>query len=437
MKGLIVAAPRSGSGKTLVTLGLMAAARARGLRVAGAKIGPDYIDPAFHTVATGMPSVNLDGWSMPPALVDALAARQAAEADIVIMEAAMGLFDGVAAEPGRSGAGADLAARLGLPVLLVLDVSGQSQTAGALAFGMARFDPAVNVAGVIANRVASDRHAQQVEQGLARAGLPLLGRIPRDNDLAVPERHLGLVQAGEIAGLETLLAKLGEKLAAAVDLDALLVLAGPIRTQVPDAGHLIPPPPGQRVAVARDAAFSFLYPHLLEGWRMRGAELCFFSPLADEAPPADADSCWLAGGYPELHAGALAAAKNFRDGLADFARTRPVHGECGGYMVLGRTLEDADGVIHPMASLLDHATSFKRRKLALGYRRAELLADAALGPAGMRLRGHEFHYATVSEPGHDQPLCRLHDATGRDLGPAGGVRGRVSGSFLHVICGEG
>lgn len=436
MKALIVAAPRSGSGKTLVTLGLMAAARAQGLRVAGAKIGPDYIDPAFHAVATGQPSVNLDGWSMPPALVDHLLAGQAANADLVVMEAAMGLFDGVAAPEGRSGAGADLAARCGIPVVLVLDVSGQSHSAGAVALGMARFDPRVRIAGVIVNRVASDRHLAQVAEGVARAGLPLLGAIRRDGELAVPERHLGLVQAGEIAGLDVLLNRLGHCLADAVSLDDLLALAAPIVTSAPRADALLPPPPGQRIAVARDAAFSFLYPHMLAGWRDMGAEICFFSPLADEAPPKDADACWLPGGYPELHAGTIAAASRFLSGLRGFAASRPVHGECGGYMVLGAVLEDADGVSHPMAGLLDHATSFKRRKLALGYRRASLLHGGVLGAAGSMLRGHEFHYASVTDAGTDLPLCRLWDATGKDLGGAGGVRGLVSGSFLHLICRE-
>jgi cobyrinic acid a,c-diamide synthase len=193
------------------------------------------------------------------------------------------------------------------------------------------------------------------------------------------------------------------------------------------------PPPGQRIALARDAAFSFVYPHVLAAWRRAGAELLPFSPLADEAPPEGADSCWLSGGYPELHAGRLAAAARFLDGLRRFAATRPVHGECGGHMVLGEVLEDAAGERHAMAGLLGHSTSFARRKMNLGYRQARLLSDGVLGRDGTVLRGHEFHYATVTQPGDDDPLAMLSDGEGRQIGSAGGRRGRVSGSFFHAI----
>jgi cobyrinic acid a,c-diamide synthase len=193
------------------------------------------------------------------------------------------------------------------------------------------------------------------------------------------------------------------------------------------------PPPGQRIALARDDAFSFVYPHLLQSWRLAGAEIVPFSPLADEAPPSDCDIVWLPGGYPELHAGKLAAASRFLDGLRDFARTRPVHGECGGFMVLGEMLEDAQGERHAMAGLLGHSTSFARRKMNLGYREATLLADSPLGPASSRLRGHEFHYASVVSAGADAPLVSLLDGAGRALGTGGGRRGGVSGTFFHAI----
>jgi cobyrinic acid a,c-diamide synthase len=195
------------------------------------------------------------------------------------------------------------------------------------------------------------------------------------------------------------------------------------------------PPPGQRIALAEDAAFSFAYPHLVSGWRRAGAEIVPFSPLADEPPPDTCDSCWLPGGYPELHAGRLAQAARFKSGLARFAVTRPVHGECGGYMVLGESLEDADGVTHPMTGLLSHATSLAARRLHLGYRSARLLAPCALGPTGTELRGHEFHYASLTAPGRDEALAALFDAEGNALGPAGGRRGQVSGSFFHAIAG--
>jgi cobyrinic acid a,c-diamide synthase len=193
------------------------------------------------------------------------------------------------------------------------------------------------------------------------------------------------------------------------------------------------PPPGQRIALACDRAFTFVYPHLLDGWRRAGAEIVTFSPLADEPPPERCDAGWLPGGYPELQAGALAAASRFRAGLARFAQSRPVHGECGGYMVLGQGLIDQDGTRHAMAGLLGHATSFAQRKLHLGYRQARLLVEGPLGSAGSVVRGHEFHYATLTSPGNDAPLADLTDAQGQALGPCGGCRDRVTGSFFHVI----
>ncbi len=435
MRGLIIAAPRSGGGKTIVTLALLAALGRRGVAVRAAKSGPDYIDPAFHAAACGAPSLTLDSWAMPPALLDATLAEAGGDAELLVVEAAMGLFDGIEGSPGRRGSAADLAVRYRLPVVLVLDVSGQSQSAAAVARGFASHDPAVRVAGVILNRVASPRHGAGAAAALRQAGIALLGSIPRDPALALPERHLGLVQAREHGTLAGFLAGLAAMAERELDLAGLLGAAGPMAALAPDAADtaLALPPPGQRIAVADDAAFSFLYPHLAAGWRRAGAELVRFSPLADQPPPANCDCCWLPGGYPELHAGTLAAAGRFRDGLAGFAATRPVHGECGGYMVLGRTLTDAAGTTHAMAGLLGHATSFAARRLHLGYREARLAADCAVGRAGQRLRGHEFHYATVTDAGADPPLAELADAAGTALGPAGGRRDRVSGSFFHAI----
>ena len=452
--GWLVAAPRSGGGKTTVTLALVAALRRRGVRVRTAKCGPDYIDPAFHAAASGAPGVNLDSWAMPPALLDRLFAEAAADAAFLVVESAMGLFDGVAGPPGRTGSAADVAARYRLPVLLVLDVSGQAQTAAAVAHGMAGFDPAVQVGGVVLNRVGSEKHRRAVEAAMR---LPVLGAVPRDPSLTLPERHLGLVQAAEHPALDAQLARLADMAERCLDMERILgvptasinplPLAGEERVRVAvrmadtaGAATLTPtlsrqrereavPPPGQRIALANDAAFSFTYPHVLSAWRDAGAEVLPFSPLADEPPPDDADCCWLPGGYPELHAGVLAAASRFHAGLCRFAATRPVHGECGGHMVLGAGLTDGDGARHAMAGLLDHATSFARRALHLGYRRATL-------PGGAVLRGHEFHYATVTEPGTDLPYATVEDAGGVALGLAGGRRGHVTGSFFHAIACE-
>jgi cobyrinic acid a,c-diamide synthase len=431
-RGLIIGAPRSGSGKTSVTIGLLRAFARRGVTVSGAKSGPDYIDPGFHAAATGRPGVNLDSWAMHPDLLAALAGRAAKGSDVVIVESAMGLFDGIPAEPGRSGAAADLARLYRLPVLLVLDVSGQSQTAAAIAKGFAVYDPAVRIAGVVLNRVASERHRRLATDAITAIGLPVVGAILRDPSLALPERHLGLVQASEHGALGEFIERMAEVMEESLDIDAILSLAAPFET-VPGSMARALPPPGQRIALAEDAAFTFLYPHVAEEWRRQGAELVPFSPLADQAPPDDCDACWLPGGYPELHAGVLAAASRFHAGMQEFAATRPVHGECGGYMVLGEALEDADGATHRMLGLLGHATSFARRKMNLGYRQARLVAHCPLGQAGETVRGHEFHYTQQTASAGDAPLAEISDGQGQPLGTSGSRRGHVSGSFFHAI----
>jgi len=432
-KGLLIGAPRSGSGKTTVTLGLQRALSRRGLAVRGVKCGPDYIDPAFHAAATGAPSCNLDSFAMPDALIDRLAAEASAAADIVIGEGSMGLFDGVRAAKGHTGASADIAARLRWPVVLVVDVSGQAQSAAAVALGCATYDPRIKVAGVILNKVASERHRRLVVDGMERIGLTVFGSLPREASLILPERHLGLVQAGETADLAGRLDRLADAVAAAVNLEALVAAADAAIPAIAHSAGPPLPPPGRRIAVARDAAFSFVYPHVEAGWSAAGAEIVPFSPLADQPPPDDCDACWLPGGYPELHAAALSSAAHFRDGVRRFAETRPVHGECGGYMVLGDMLEDAEGARHPMLGLLPVSTSFAKRKMSLGYRVVTTASPSVLGPVGSRLTGHEFHYATITASAPEGMLGEAVDAEGTSLGPVGHVRGRVSGSFFHAI----
>jgi cobyrinic acid a,c-diamide synthase len=431
-RGLLISAPRSGAGKTTVTLGILKALARRGVQVRSAKAGPDYIDGAFHAAATGFRSINLDSWAMPPALIDALVADAARDAEILVIEGAMGLFDGVPDIPGRSGAAADIAARLKLPVLLVLDVAAQSQSAAAVVRGFTSHDPDVRIAGVVLNRVGSPRHHQLVADAIAKLGIAVVGAIPRDTSLGLPERHLGLIQAGEHGDLTARLDGLADMAETHLDLDAIAKMAMPLDQSVIDTTPALPPP-GQTIALASDAAFSFVYPHLLDGWRGAGAEIVPFSPLADQPPPEGCDVCWLPGGYPELYAGQLASAKRFRDGLIRFAATRPVHGECGGYMVLGEGLEDAEGIGHAMTGLLTHSTSFHKRRLQLGYREARLLAAGAIGAAGTRIRGHEFHYASLISPGSDQPLVELCDAQGNAVDGQGGRRGHVTGTFFHAI----
>ncbi len=433
-RGLIIAAPHSGAGKTTVTLALLAALVRRGAAVRAAKAGPDYIDPAFHAAAIGTASINLDSWAMPPALLDALVAQATDSAEILVIEGVMGLFDGAAGTAGHRGATADLAAHFGLPVVLVLDVAKQAQAAAAVVRGFASHDPAVQVAGIILNRTASEKHRALVAGAISTLGVPVLGAVPRDAALALPERHLGLVQAGEHADLEALMDRLAAMAERHLDLDAIMAHAAPLTIAAVNAA-LRPAvrPPGQRIALAGDQAFSFTYPHLVNAWRGAGAEILSFSPLADEPPPERADCCWLPGGYPELHAGVLASADRFKAGLRRFAATRPVHGECGGYMVLGEGIEDAAGQRHAMSGLLGHATSFAKRKLHLGYRAARLLCDGVLGCEGAIVRGHEFHYASLTAAGDDEPFAELCDGEGRALGKAGGRRGHVTGTFFHAI----
>jgi len=431
IRGLMIAAPRSGSGKTTVMLGLLRAFGRRGVAIVGLKSGPDYIDPAFHAAACGAEGVNLDSWAMAPALLSALA-NEASEGRLALCEASMGLFDGVPAPLGRSGASADLAALLGLPVLLVLDVSGQAQSAAAVVKGCGAYDARLRVVAVIINRVGSQRHKRLVRDAIEALGIPVVGALPRNEKIALPERHLGLVQAGETDALDARLHAIADFIEANVDCARVLELTGGALRAEPKQAIALRPP-GQRIALARDAAFSFVYPHLTRGWRAAGAEIFPFSPLADEAPRGDCDACWLPGGYPELHAGRLASAGRFMEGLRRFAQTQPVHGECGGYMALGRSLTDASGATHKMAGLLSVETSFAERRMTLGYREARLAAACALGAGGAVLRGHEFHYATIAAPGGDEPFAFVTDAYGAEAAPAGSRRGRVTGSFFHVI----
>ena len=430
-RGFIVAAARSGAGKTTIASGIIRALARRGRSVQPFKCGPDYIDPAFHAAATGRPSFNLDTWGMAPPTLAALVARH--PADLAVVEGVMGLFDGVASQ-GQSARGqtADLAALTGWPIVLILDVSGQAETAAAIAAGLARYRRDIEVVGVILNRVASPRHLGTIAPSLEREGVRLFGAIGTDRRFVLPERHLGLVQAVEMPDILARLDALADTVQGALDLDALEAVARPA-TLVGGVAHGGLPPPGQRIALAQDRAFSFMYPHLLEGWRRAGAEILPFSPLADEAPDAAADAVWLPGGYPELHAGTLAVASRFAAGMrALAAKSVPIHGECGGYMVLGQGLEVADGARHAMLGLLQVETSFAKRRLHLGYRRARLVADNVLGAAGTEVAGHEFHYASIVQAG-DEPLVDCRDALGVAVPEAGARRGAVSGTFFHAI----
>ena len=423
-KGLVISAPRSGSGKTVITLGLLAALRGRGVKVAPAKTGPDYIDPVFLGRAAGRDAVNLDPWSMSPHRLKHLATEQAGDG-LLIVEGVMGLFD---ASADGTGSTADLAELLELPVILVVDADRQSQSVAPLVAGFANWRVGVRIAGVILNRVASTKHERMLVDALAPTGISCLGAIPRNPALVIPERHLGLVLPGEIDAFEPFLNTAATAIGDYVDLAAIEALATPIAETADQPAPLAPL--GQRIAIARDAAFAFLYPHLLDGWRLQGAEFSFFSPLANQAPAADADAIFLPGGYPELHCATLAAASAFRAGLVA-ARDRGalIYGECGGFMVLGEVLVDKAGMPHEMAGLLPVITQIDRPKRTLGYRR---LTQTGALPWPTQLNGHEFHYSSVKQS-RLPPLFAATDARGEALPPMGAAIGRVMGSYAHVV----
>lgn len=423
-RGLMIAAPSSGSGKTVVTLGLLRALQQTGFDVCGAKAGPDYIDPAFHEAASGHPSVNLDPWAMMPGKLRQLFHAQ--PAGHVLVEAMMGLFDGAS---DGNGSPADLAVLLGLPVILVIDCAKQSHSIGALARGFRDHRPEIALAGVILNRVGSARHEAMLREALLPLGLPVLGVLARDVSLALPERHLGLVQAGENVALEAFIEHAAGIIAGSFDTHAIAEAFADVKASKEEGGIVLRPS-GQRIAIARDQAFSFLYPHVLSDWRRQGAELAFFSPLADEGPDPDTDAVHLPGGYPELHAAEIAMAEKFREGMKRAQeRGAAISGECGGYMVLGDGLVDADGVRHAMLGMLRLETSFEKRRLHLGYRKLKGLCGPFRDEAWS---AHEFHYSTVLRE-EGEALFSCKDASGLDLPAAGLRQGNVTGSYMHLI----
>ncbi len=430
---LIVAAPASDSGKTVFTLGLVRHWTRAGFAVASAKVGPDYIDPAFHAAASGLTCLNLDPWAMRRETLAAAVGELEQSGDIVVCEGVMGLFDGAT---GREGSTADLAVATGWPVVLVVDVRAQAASAAAVVRGFATHRPEVSIAAVVFNRVGGERHATLLREAcaLAMPDVPVVGCLPRAEGLVLPERHLGLVQAVEHPHLGAFLDRAADLVGTHVDTASLRGLARPGRLTAQDSSASPVPPLGQRIAFADDAAFAFGYPLTIAGWRAAGAEILPFSPLADGAPAAHADAVYLPGGYPELHAGRLAANARFLEGLREAAwREAVIFGECGGYMVMGEGLTDASGKSHAMAGLLPLETSFADRRLHLGYRDASLARDCPLGRQGARFRGHEFHYARTLSEGPGEPLFACRDADGRMLGSTGLMAGRIMGSFIHLI----
>ena len=426
-RALVIGGLTSGSGKTTLTLGLLRALADRGFDVGAAKSGPDYIDCAFLAAASRAPAINLDSHAMSPPILCRLATER--PQDMLVIEGVMGLFDGT---HGGGGSTTQLAAGLGAPILLVLDTRHQGQTAAALAAGIETQLPAgTSLAGVVLNRIASPRHEELIREALDARDITCFGSLKSDSAISVPSRHLGLVQAVDLAAqdeLEPRIDAAARLVAASLDLEALIAVMAPLAASGTTTAE---PPPGQRIAVAHDAAFGFAYTHMLEGWKRAGAEIRPFSPLADECPDNAADFIFLPGGYPELHLPTLSANARFLNGLQDAAaRGVRIYGECGGYMTLGETIIDADSQAFRMAGLLSLETSFAARKLHLGYRRLTPLTNAWPGPD--TVTGHEFHYTTALRA-EGTPLFTAQDAAGRDLGEMGLCSGPVSGSYAHVI----
>ena len=420
---IIIAAPSSGSGKTVVTLALLSALRQSGVNVASAKVGPDYIDPCFHSESSGRPCLNLDQWAMRPQSIAHNLSHLADDSELVVIEGVMGLFDGP--EMGK-GSTADLAAKLDLPVILVVNCSHQAQSIAALVKGFAELRPDINLAGVILNWVSSERHTRLLKRAVESIGIKVVGAVPRVNDLQLPSRHLGLVQANEHPQIKDFVERAGKIGAASLDLHTLVKLAKPLDHNGVSDTPLAPL--GQRIAIARDEAFGFFYPHLQLGWQAAGAEILPFSPLANEAPASDADAIFLPGGYPELHGAKLAANTRFLNGLR--TSNALIYGECGGYMVLGDAIIDKDGTCHAMAGLLPVTTSFASRKLTLGYR---TLSHGSALPWPKTLKAHEFHFSTVADSHGAEPLFSACDTTGKPIAPMGLQREKVMGSYAHII----
>ncbi|MBI2461677.1 MAG: cobyrinate a,c-diamide synthase [Candidatus Rokubacteria bacterium] len=432
---LVVAGIASGVGKTTLTLGLAAALRRRGLRVRAAKVGPDFIDPGFHEAVTGAPSRTLDGWMLSPDALRRSFARTGAGADLVLVEGMMGLFDGL---DGRSevGSTAQVAKLLGAPVVLVLDASALVRSAGAIVLGAERYDPDLEIAGVIWNGAGGERHVRWLAESLeGRCRAASLGWLPRQGDLHLPERHLGLVTARERRFDPGLLARLGELVEAHVDLERLLALArSGVEGEVEPAA---PPETRARIGVALDEAFQFYYPENLELLREAGAELLFWSPLKDPDLP-DVDGLYLGGGYPEVHAKELAANDSMRAAIRAFTLGGgPLYAECGGLMYLAERLEDLEGTLHPMVGLLPLTVRMLPRRLTLGYREVILEAPSLLGGPGTLLRGHEFHHSHAdSDLAGIERVYRVSDPGEGRVWPEGYRLASVLASYVHLHFGS-
>ncbi len=438
---VVIGGAGSGCGKTSLTLGLLRALRRRGFVVQPFKAGPDFIDPGLHECAAGRVSHNLDTWMQPWPALRGIFARACLDADIAVVEGAMGIFDGRGGAD-ETGSTAQLAKLLGLPALLVFNAAAQARSAAALALGFHHFDPDLRLLGFVANRVGSPRHAAILREAFAASSSrqmipPLLGCLPRRENLGLASRHLGLVTAADAAGAgdwDARLTALADWVEQGVDLDALLDALPRIDSpELADGGPSTPiDAPRVRLGVAEDRAFCFRYAENLRLLTLAGADIVPFSPLADAGLPPELDGLYLPGGYPELTAAELAANAAMRASVRAFcASGRPVWAECGGYMYLLEELTDAEGRVWPMCGALPGRAAMGGRIGRLGYREARTLAPGPLGPAGTPLRGHEFHYSAYDGAAPDFPAFALTASDGR-VERDGQARGNIVAGYFHA-----
>ncbi|MFC0216688.1 cobyrinate a,c-diamide synthase [Paenibacillus chartarius] len=439
---LLIAGTGSGVGKTTLTIGLMAALRSRGLTVQGFKCGPDYIDPTYHTAVTGRQSRNLDTWMLERSVMKDIYNRASADADISVIEGVMGLFDGKD-HLSNEGSAADIAMELDCPVVLVVNCQSMARSAAAVVKGFQHFAPGLRIAGVIANKVGSAGHYQMVQEAITQeCGLKTFGYLPRDNTLAIPERHLGLVPSVERGELDSFFAKLGDHVAETIDIDAMLEASryGDIHTDDPSGASSIFEPAADRytatIAAARDAAFNFYYPENFELLQAYGAELRFFSPLAGEPVPADADGLYIGGGFPEEFAQILAGDGKVKESVLRFIeQEQPVLAECGGFMYLTEVIVDREGQRYPMVGAIPGYVQMQSKLAALGYREVTGSEENRLFGEGLRARGHEFHYSIYQAPA--SPLPAAYKLTGRGGAKAEGVvYKKLIAGYTHIHFGS-
>jgi cobyrinic acid a,c-diamide synthase len=435
-RGIVIAGPASGVGKTTVALGLMAACRRRGLVVQPFKCGPDFIDAGHHTRVCDRPSRNLDGWMLSLETNRAVFAEHARTADVAIVEGVMGLFDG--ARSSREGSTAAMARHLRLPILFVVDASKMAASAAALVRGFETFAPAVRIAGVLFNRVGSAGHYGLLREALEQAGCaPSVGYLPNEATLRIPERHLGLYTADEDVWSKPALDHLAALMEQFVDLDRVLEMSEIDIAIGEESTTSVERPPAAvtrtRIAVARDRAFCFYYEDNLDALRGAGAEIVAFSPLADRTLPEGTAALYIGGGYPELYAAELSANHSMRNAIARFFEIGgPIYAECGGLMYLGHHLGLRDGDSLPMVGVLPFGTRLTDRLVRFGYTEVCFTSNCLLGRSGATARGHSFHYSTIDGAPDVASAYRVRSTLSGTESAEGYVVGNVLASYIHL-----